>query len=115
VSDAPSKARGGRRPGAGRPPTGAAKSIVQERVPPDLAQHCKAAQAATPGYLARLIERDLKESNMSITEKNIDALKNEAGEAGDVAMVKICDAALEGDSAAWGECARVISANRYED
>lgn len=61
MSDAPSKTRGGRRPGAGRPPTGAAKLIVQERVAPELAAHCKAAQATTPGYLARLIEKDLRQ------------------------------------------------------
>lgn len=64
MSDAPSKTRGGRRPGAGRPPTGAAKLIVQERVPPELAQHCKAAQATQPGYLARLIEKDLRSKEM---------------------------------------------------
>lgn len=52
--------RGGRRPGAGRPPTGKAKAIVQERVPPFLATHCKLQQQTNPGYLARLIEESKK-------------------------------------------------------
>jgi hypothetical protein len=43
-------------------------------VPPDLAQHCKSAQAAQPGYLARLIEKDLKESNM-IKQSDFDVVQ----------------------------------------
>ena len=82
------------------------------RLTPELHEATQARGGAS--WVRSLIEKDLKESNM-ITEKNIEALKNEAGEAGDVAMVEICDAALAGDAPAWSECERVISANRYED
>lgn len=40
--------------------------------------------------------------------KQISKLQSEAGEAGDLAMVEICDRALAGDAAAISECARVI-------
>jgi len=54
-----SSTRGGRRPGAGRKPgsgTGTNPRIT-ERVPADLAAYCKAQQALSPGYLARLIQK----------------------------------------------------------
>lgn len=54
-----SSTRGGRRPGAGRKPghgTGPNPEI-RERVPADLADYCKAQQAVSPGFLARLIKQ----------------------------------------------------------
>ncbi len=42
--------------------------------------------------------------------KNIETLRTESGEAGDLEMVAICDRALDGDDAAWAECDRVIGA-----
>ena len=41
--------------------------------------------------------------------RQIAALQSEAGAAGDLAMVAICEAALAGDEAASAECARVIA------
>lgn len=46
---------------------------------------------------------------MSITNSQIEALRNEAATAGDLVMVAICDRALAGDEAAIAECERVIS------
>ena len=43
-----------------------------------------------------------------ITDAQIEALRTEAGGAGDSAQVDICNRALEGDEAARTECARVI-------
>jgi hypothetical protein len=45
----------------------------------------------------------------TITDAQISNLRAEAGNAGDLDMVAICDAALEGDEAAIKECVRVIS------
>ncbi len=47
-----------------------------------------------------------------ITEAQIEALRQEAGEAGDTEQVAICDRAQEGDEDALTECSRVISAAR---
>lgn len=44
------------------------------------------------------------------TDKDIEQLRDEAGEHGDDEMVAICDLALAGDSAARIECERVIAA-----
>lgn len=44
-----------------------------------------------------------------ITTAQIKALSDEAGQAGDLEQVAVCAKALEGDSAARAECARVIS------
>lgn len=46
----------------------------------------------------------------SITDEQIRSLRDEAGEAGDLAMVTICDHALNGDLDARMECAYVIGA-----
>lgn len=46
---------------------------------------------------------------MSITTAQVEALENEAGQAGDLEQVAICRKALEGDRAAWAECERVIA------
>ncbi len=43
------------------------------------------------------------------TQPAIKALRVEAGEHGDLAMVAVCDAALDGDSDAIAECVRVIA------
>lgn len=109
-----SSTRGGRRPGAGRKPGNGAgpNPEIRERVPADLADYCKAQQATSPGFLARLIKQH-KEQIM-ITKANIEALK-EAGEAGDLKQVELCEAALAGDEAAWAKCEAAITANRYED
>ena len=53
--------------------------------------------------------------NAVITKQNIEALKNEAGEAGDLKQIELCEAALAGNQAAWAKCEAVIVANRYED
>lgn len=39
----------------------------------------------------------------------IEALRIEAGSAGDMEMVRICNKALAGDEAAWAEAVRVIN------
>lgn len=44
----------------------------------------------------------------TLTDDQITALRIEAGEAGDTAMVDICRAALRGDAAARAEVVRVI-------
>ena len=44
-----------------------------------------------------------------ITDEQIEALRNEAGEAGDLAMIEICDHALAGDDDARATCAEVIA------
>ena len=44
----------------------------------------------------------------NLTTSQIEALRAEAAQAGDFAMVDICNAALDGDSDAMAECARVI-------
>jgi chorismate mutase len=50
----------------------------------------------------------------SLTEEQIEALRAEAGEAGDQAMVAICDRALAGSASARDECAEVIADARAE-
>ena len=45
---------------------------------------------------------------MQITDTDIQQLKNEAAQAGDIEQVAICDRALDGDEAARAECAEVI-------
>lgn len=45
----------------------------------------------------------------NITDSQIADLRTEAGQAGDIAQVRICAAALDGDEAARAECARVIA------
>jgi len=44
-----------------------------------------------------------------ITDEQIEALRDEAGSAGDNAQVALCDRALDGDDEARAECARVIA------
>lgn len=48
----------------------------------------------------------------TITDEQIATLRAEAGAAGDMAQVAICDRALRGSAAARAECARVIAAAR---
>lgn len=43
-----------------------------------------------------------------VTDKQIEALAQEASLAGDDAQVVLCDAALSGDAVARAECERVI-------
>lgn len=45
----------------------------------------------------------------TITHEQIQALRDEAGQAGDLEQVAICDRALEGDETAIAECERVIA------
>lgn len=56
-------------------------------------------------------------ANQEITKAQIEKLSDEAGEAGDLEQVAICNKALEGDAAAIAECARVITdaAGRADD
>lgn len=48
-----------------------------------------------------------------LTNRRIAALSNEAGEAGDLAAVVVCTAALEGDPTARREVARTRGAQLY--
>jgi hypothetical protein len=45
----------------------------------------------------------------TVTTEQIKALHTEAGAAGDLDQVRVCDAALEGDEAAVAKCAEVIA------
>lgn len=56
-------------------------------------------------------------ANQEITKAQIEKLSAEAGQAGDMEQVAICDKALEGDAASVAECARVIAdaAGRADD
>jgi hypothetical protein len=47
--------------------------------------------------------------NATLTDAQLEALKTEAGEAGDLEQVAICDRALDGDADALAECGRVIA------
>lgn len=50
------------------------------------------------------------------TTTQLRALRTEASQAGDLAQVTLCDRALDGDTAALVECARVIAdAQAQED
>jgi hypothetical protein len=49
-----------------------------------------------------------------ITGQDIRSLADEAGRAGDMAMVRIAHRALDGHRASQRECYRVISQNRQE-
>jgi hypothetical protein len=44
-----------------------------------------------------------------MTVRQIQALRTDAGQAGDLEQVRICDAALAGDPEAIAECERVIN------
>lgn len=46
---------------------------------------------------------------ITITEREIEALRDAAGAHGDLEQVAICDQALAGDMQAWRECERVIA------
>lgn len=48
----------------------------------------------------------------TITDTQITALRDEAGNHGDLAQTAICTAALAGDDVARAECARVIAAGQ---
>lgn len=58
--------------------------------------------------MGRRGRRDMTK-NIEITEQQISNLRDEAGQAGDLAQVALCDRALDGDDAAIAECARAIS------
>lgn len=45
----------------------------------------------------------------TLTDRQIIALRTEAGSAGDAEQIAICDRALDGDRDARAECARVIA------
>jgi hypothetical protein len=45
----------------------------------------------------------------TVTDEQIAALRDEAGQAGDLDMVAICERALAGDDPARAECGRVIA------
>jgi hypothetical protein len=47
-------------------------------------------------------------AEMEITTEQIAALRTEAGAAGDMEMVAVCDRALAGDEAARAECGQAI-------
>lgn len=48
----------------------------------------------------------------AVADRQIEELRDEAGRAGDLAQVEICDRALGGDDDAIDECARVIALAR---
>ena len=74
----------------------AKKSAVESKSPPD------SPRTMAPGVEAL-------EGMKMISDKQIEALKNEAAVAGDLAMVRTCDRALDGDESALRDCARVIA------
>jgi hypothetical protein len=45
----------------------------------------------------------------NISDAQIEALRDEAAQAGDLAMVEVCELALEGNQGSRAECARVIA------
>lgn len=45
------------------------------------------------------------------SDEEIEALRTEAGEAGDLDQVALCNAAIEGDDAAIAKCRAVLDAN----
>jgi hypothetical protein len=46
----------------------------------------------------------------TVTVEQIEALRDEAGAAGDTEMVAICERAIDGDESAADECAKAIRA-----
>jgi hypothetical protein len=48
-------------------------------------------------------------STIEISDEQIRALRDEAGSAGDLEMVRVCDSALGGSNRARSECAKVIA------
>lgn len=59
-------------------------------------------------------------SNTTIGRAEIEALRDEAASAGDEAMVRLCDAALDetedtSQQAAWWACERAIDAQAMAD
>lgn len=52
----------------------------------------------------------MQTKTIEITDEQIEALRTEAGEHGDLAQVELCDAALGGDEAARARCERAIRA-----
>jgi hypothetical protein len=68
--------------------------------------------AVTPAGDTRYLGRTLEEAHATLlapTDTEIEALRYEAGCAGDTEQVAICDRALQGNDAARAECARVIA------
>lgn len=63
-----------------------------------------------------LIANSTKRNEIShasdITEDDIRALRDEAGEAGDEGQVEQCDLALAGNTGCWSNCVDVILAGR---
>lgn len=57
----------------------------------------------------------LDEVGVQVSSEQIEALRDEAGAAGDREQVELCDRALAGDSGAWSECAQVIEDARGRD
>lgn len=51
----------------------------------------------------------------TITDEQIDLLRAEAAAHGDLAQVRLCDRALDGDHTARLECARVIRDAEAQD
>ena len=52
---------------------------------------------------------------MNITTADVRALRDEAGQAGDLKQAEICTQALDGDDDAWAECERVITSARAQE
>lgn len=52
----------------------------------------------------------MTDTTSTVTDRQISALRAEAGAAGDLAQVRICDRALRGSRRARRECALVIAA-----
>jgi hypothetical protein len=48
-------------------------------------------------------------NNSPVTDEQIEALRAEAGQHGDLAQVDLCDKALAGDAEARARCAAVIA------
>lgn len=58
---------------------------------------------------------DQTDDRTNVATTDIEALRTEAGAAGDLEMVQVCDAALDGDENARTECEAVILSARTTD
>lgn len=102
---------GGKRPGSGRP-RGVPTRPFPVRVAEDRITAYQEAAARAGMGLREWVETTLDKEATMVTDEQIEALRSEAGVAGDLAQVAVCDRALDGDEAARRECQRVIDEAR---
>lgn len=82
---------------------------LQEHNARQVAQ-AKADSRGEPVYLYEVGSDDEPEeiAPAEVTDEQIEALRTEAGEAGDLEQVALCDRAIDGDADARAKCERVI-------